>query len=56
MSEPDQDFLLQNVRHTLPDQERLHLERDLELQELTTSLGQSNKEKTAGYDGLPYEF
>ena len=56
VSLPDQTFFLDQITQTLPEASKLVLDADLQLQELTTALNGSNNEKSAGYDGLPYEF
>ena len=52
----DQNFFLSTIKDKLSEEQKVSLERDITLQELKNALMDTNKEKTPGYDGLPYEF
>ena len=56
LSLEDQNFFLQKIDKTLSLEEKEILDKDIDLEELKTALFMSKKEKTAGYDGIPYEF
>ena len=51
-----QQHLLDNVTAQLSASQKLTLDSDLTLKELTHALSLTPNVKTAGYDGLPYEF
>ena len=52
----DQNFFIQKIDKTLTSNQKEILDKQIELNELKDALFQCQREKTAGYDGLPYEF
>lgn len=56
VSMEDQNFFLQNINKGLTHGQKQQLDKDLQLEELEKALQDCKDEKTAGYDGLPYEF
>ena len=51
-----QQSFLAHIHTVLAAEQKQALERDITLEELRTALFDTNSEKTAGFDGLPYEF
>ena len=55
-SDEDQEFFLNQIDKGITSEQRQKLERDLTPENLLNALKEAQNEKTAGYDGLPYEF
>ena len=56
LSIEDQNFFLDKITKTLTPQQRADLDRVISLEELRIALFDAKKNKTPGYDGIPYEF
>ncbi len=52
----DQNFFLDKINKTLTQEQKDNLDRIISMEELRISLFDAKKNKTPGYDGLPYEF
>ena len=52
----DQEFFLQKINKSLTQEQRDNLDTAIGLEELRLALFDTKKNKTPGYDGLPYEF
>ena len=53
---PDEQFIAMNVTKRLNVEERLRLDADIEMSELTEALNSMKKGKTPGSNGFPVEF
>ena len=54
--EEEQDFFLNKIDKKIDIHQRQKLEQELTAENLLDALKETQSEKTAGYDGLPYEF
>ena len=52
----EQNYFLNQINKTLSEEQKQKLESEISLADLEEALRETQNEKTAGYDGLPYEF